>query len=168
MGSTLAQAKCITAVRAFDLLEMSRSISGPGVEGGGRAEGEEGGRREGGKPHGQISQTGKPPDSYWISSGSVSLGVVKVTPGPPRQSCTSSLPSGWCRVLWGCRAEECGESIGCCTGASDLGWRGNAAVLNMHSPSYRISIIRLLFGLSHRQQEFCSQDFLFFICFPLF
>lgn len=66
------------SVQAFDLVKMSGSISGPGVDRRSWAEGEEGGRREGGKPLGEISQTGKPLDSYWISCGSFSLGVVKV------------------------------------------------------------------------------------------
>lgn len=133
VGRTRARAKCTTAVRAFDLPETSVSICGPGVEGGGGAEGEEGGRREGGEPHGQINQTGKPLDSYRISCGSFSLGTVKVTPGPPppRAALTACHQVG----VGG------GVEVGCRTGASDPGWRENAAALNMHGRSYRMSII---------------------------
>lgn len=153
MGRTRARAKCTTAVRAFDLPETSGSIGGPGVEGGGGAEGEEGGRREGGELHGQISQTGKPLDSYRISCGSFSLGTVKVTPGlppPPRAALTA------CHQV-GVRG---GVEVGCRTGASDPGWSENAAALNMHGRSYRMSIIRLLVGLSSWQRERTFPGFL--------
>lgn len=160
MGRTRARAKCTTAVRAFDLPETSGSISGPGVEGGGGAEGEEGGRREGGEPHGQISQTGKPLDSYRISCGSFSLGTVKVTPGLP-----SRPPAPSRAALTACHqvGVEGGVEVGCRTGASDPGWRENAAALNMHGHSYRMSIIRLLVGLSSWQRERTFPGF--FDCF---
>lgn len=146
---------------------MSGSISRPGVEGGGGAEGEEGGRREGGKPHGQISQTGKPLDSYRISCGSFSLGVVKVTPTPsPRQSLTSSLPSGWCQGYGGGASAGGGGAVGSCPGAYDLEWRENTAALNMHGPSYRMSIIQLLFGLSQWHQQILFPGF--FVCLSAF